>query len=111
MSKPFRARNHYGIPPSNVPRIFKAGARHYLHPKLAILDQIDCVLEYYPDMKTMVVSYEPLMVKKDYTDYEELIYTKSIMSSTVDFIVEIISRDCLRPKNKEIQNSLNGDNE
>jgi len=108
MSKPFPPRNQSD---PNYKRIFRAGARHYLHPKLAILDQIDCVLEYYPENKTIVVSYAPETSKKDYTDYEEIIYTKSVISSSIDFVVDVITRDYIKPmKEKELQ-TLNGETE
>jgi hypothetical protein len=111
MPKPFLPRNN--VPPQRdgMPRIFKSGARHYLHPKLAVLDQIDCVLEYYPDTKTIIVSYAPETRKKDYTDYVERVYTKTIMSPTVDYIVEVICRDYINPLREEIQTSLNGEPE
>jgi hypothetical protein len=111
MSKPFPPRSNTTVPSDVSPKIFKSGARHYLHPKLAVLDQIDCVLEYYPDTKTMIVSYAPEIRKKDYTDYTETVYTKTIMSSTVDFIVEVVCKDYINPLREEIQTSLNGETE
>lgn len=110
MPKPFPPRSH-NEPTSTTPRIFRSGARHYLHPKLAILDQIDCVLEYYPETKTMVVSYAPETRKKDYTDYEEVVYTKTVMSSTVDFIVDIVNRDYIKPQREAMQAQPNGESE
>jgi hypothetical protein len=110
-TKPFLPRNNVPIVTDTSPKIFKAGARHYLHPKLAILDQIDCVLEYHPDTKTIIVSYAPETRKKDYTDYTETTYTKTIMSSTIDFIVEVICKDYINPLREEIQTKLNGEPE
>jgi len=108
MSKPFAPRNRND---PNYKRIFRVGARHYLHPKLAILDQIDCVLEYYPETKTIVVSYDPETSKKDYTDYEEIVYKKSVIGSSIDFIVDVVTRDYINPtKEKELQ-TLNGETE
>jgi hypothetical protein len=109
MSKPFPPRNPRTSP--LTPKIFRAGARHYLHPKLAILDQIDCVLEYYPETKVMVVSYASETRKKDYTDYEEVVYSKAAISSTVDFIVDIISRDYIKPLKEKEALTLNGEPE
>ena len=82
--------------------IFKAGARHYLHPKLAALDQIDCCLEYYPENKIIVVSFAPEIQKVCFTDYEEKIYTKTIMGTNVNYIVETISKDYITPMRAKV---------
>lgn len=107
MPKPFPPRNRGDTP--LTPKIFRAGARHYLHPKLAILDQIDCVLEYYPESKAIIVSYAPETRKKDYTDYEETVYAKAIMSSNIDFIVNVISKDYITPMNEKMHQQINGE--
>jgi hypothetical protein len=111
MPKPFPPRVHNERPISTSPKIFMMGARHYLHPKLCVLDQIDCVLEYYQESKTIYVSYAPEIRKKDYTDYEETVYTKAVMSSSVDFIVDVINRDYIKPSKEEIKTLLNGEPE
>lgn len=111
MQKPFLSKNNTQPAYNAGPKIFKSGARHYLHPKLAILDKIDCILEYYPDTKTIIVSYSPEVRKKDYTDYTETVYSKTIISQTIDFVVDVICRDYINPLREEIQSSLTGDNE
>lgn len=111
MSKPFSPRSNFSNNAEQLPKIFKSGARHYLHPKLAVLDQIDCVLEYHPDSKIIVVSYASEVQKKDYTDYEEKVYTKTIMSPTVDFIVEVICKDYINPLREQIQTLITGEPE
>jgi hypothetical protein len=105
MSKPFNPRQNSDSS-DFASKIFKWGARHYLHPKLSLLDQIDCVLEYYPHIKTMIVSYAPIIRKKDFTDYEEKIYSKTIISAGVDFIVETINHDYIQPIRHQMQETL-----
>lgn len=102
-------RNHSsnnGHQPYLKSKIFNKGARHYLHPKLAFLDTIDCVLEYYPDVKAIVVSYDLQTKKVEYTDYTEKVYMKSVISNTVDYIIDVINSDYIRPKREEIRTTF-----
>jgi hypothetical protein len=82
--------NHSRPKPSSNVNIFSPGARHFLHPNLSILDSIDCELFYYKNEKIVVVDYEPVMEKVDYTDYTKKVYKKSIMSNDISFIVDLI---------------------
>jgi len=88
------------------PKIFNKGARHYLHPKLAFLDTIECVLEYYPDVKTIVVSYDLRTKKVEYTDYTEKVYAKAVISNTVDYIIEVINNDYIKPTREQVRTNL-----
>lgn len=64
-------------------KIFSPGTRHYLHPKLEILEKIDCELSYFPFEKFIVVSFN-----KDSVSGE---YKNSIISPNVDFVYNIIN--------------------
>jgi hypothetical protein len=69
-------------------KIFNRGARHYLHPSLAILDKINCELAYYNDYRVMVVSYDTVVERVDNTDYMRRRWSHEVMSHDVNYIVE-----------------------
>lgn len=77
-------------PDSDI-KIFKRGARHYLHPSLSILDRVDCELVYYKNDKVIVVSYDAAQENIDNTDYTQKVYRKCVMSGDVDYIVDILN--------------------
>ena len=91
-------------------KIFKRGARHYLHPSLSILDRVDCELIYYKNEKIMVVSYDSSDESVDNTDYTRKVFNKCIMSGEVDFIVNTI-REYIDDKKREQEynSSINSD--
>jgi hypothetical protein len=95
-------------PDSDV-KVFRPGARHYLHPSLSILDRVDCELVYYKAHKVIVVSYESANESIDNTDYTRKAYGKCVMSGDVDFVVDVI-REYIEDKRKEQEeynNSIN----
>lgn len=61
---------------------FQKGARQNLHPKLAILDEIDCRVVYDRSVKCLFVDY-------DY-DEEEGEYKKGIYTTSFESVVEEI---------------------
>lgn len=58
--------------------LIKRGQRHYIHPKLSVLDDIECDVWYNKDHKFFYVEY----------DYG---YDKSILTKDVDAIQKEIS--------------------
>lgn len=64
-------------------KIFLPGTRHYLHPKLEILENIDCEFSYFPFEKFMVVFFNKDLKTKEYKN--------AIISPDVNFIVNIIN--------------------
>lgn len=97
--KHFTNRGFQKKPDAEV-KIFSRGARHYLHPALAVLDQVECDLAYYKTHKIMVVSYDPVEENIDHTDYTRMIYGKCVMSGDIDFIVKVI-REYIEDKRKQ----------
>ena len=86
-------------------KVFAPGARHYLHPKLSILDRLDCELAYYRQHKIMVVSYAPKQENIDHTDYTRKVYDKGILTTDVNFVVDLI-REYLDDLKKEQEGSV-----
>ncbi len=101
--KHFTNRGFQKKPESEI-KIFGHGARHYLHPALAVLDQVECDLAYYKTHKIMVVSYAPVEEKIDNTDYTRMVYGKCVMSGDIDFIVKVI-REYIEDKRKQQEES------
>jgi hypothetical protein len=102
----FPSRN----PDSDI-KVFAPGARHYLHPKLAILDRLDCELAYYRQHKILVVSYAPKQENIDHTDYTHKVYEKGILTTDVNYVVELIREylDDLKKEQEGSNDSINSD--
>lgn len=61
--------------------ILEKGKREYIHPKLKLLDNYDCLITYNIPYKFFIVDY----------NNENGKYTKTLISSQVDAIIELLS--------------------
>ena len=60
--------------------VLERGKRAYLHPKLKLVDDVDCVITYNIPYKFFIVDYK----------FENGKYTKTLISDQVDLIIEIL---------------------
>jgi len=60
--------------------VLEKGKRAYLHPKLKLLDDYDCIITYNIPYKFFIVDYKNENGK----------YTKTLISSQVDVIIEFL---------------------
>jgi len=56
------------------------GKRSFLHPKLKIIDMFDCQIVYNIPNKFFIVDYKK----------EGQIYTKTLLTTSVEFIIEVL---------------------
>ena len=66
--------------------LLQKGSRHNLHPKLSILDEVDCRVVYNRSLKCIFVDYD---YDKETDTYRKGIYSQSFQS-VIDDIEEFI---------------------